>query len=394
MKKTLIRSVFLISVLTLFGLLLWLFLPAPFEVDLVRVSRGPLGVAIHEEGVIRARDRYVVTAPASSRLTHLIPNAGQRVSAGQLLGRLSPLVLSPLEREEFIARIRALQVRAVEAGEEVDRARGNMEQAQREELSAAESLGNSGLAREKHEKAKLALERANALARSAAFWADAAAADLRLAETAFKLSEDGGRVLDLFAPVEGAVTKVFVSAGGVVQAGAKLLEISDTSRLEVVVSVLASDAVKINSGMPMILDKWGGNGVLRIRVREIGSASVTALSPSGVQEQRVNVLADIAGAPDMLADGGRVRAGIVVSDKANVLKVPASAVFPVGQGWAVYALVGNQARRIDILPGVRNAAEVEILSGLEENAIVIADPPAALTDGARVVSRKSKQNRI
>jgi HlyD family secretion protein len=124
-------------------------------------------------------------------------------------------------------------------------------------------------------------------------------------------------------------------------------------------------------------------------VREVGSTSYAALSAQGVQEQRVNVMADLVVPPQQLADGVRVRASITLSNKANVLKVPATAVVPNGQSFAVFALVGNQARRIDILPGLRSATEVEVVYGLEQDAVVINNPPQSLKDGSRVVARRS-----
>ena len=133
----------------------------------------------------------------------------------------------------------------------------------------------------------------------------------------------------------------------------------------------------------------------------MGAPAAASPPSTSAPEQNIHVLADLIGVPARLADGARVRARIILSDKASVHKVPASAVFQSGDGFAVYALVGNQARRVDVLPGTRNASEVEILAGLAEDAIVIVDPPAALKDGSRVVSRKAKvsehrpkQNRI
>ena len=392
MKKRVTRIAVSIFLFAILGLLTWLFLPAPFEVEFAPVTRGPLSVAIHDDGIVRARDRHVVTAPSAAKLSRISLRSGEGVSAGQMLARLSPLPMSPLEREEHISRLRAAQARAGLAANEVERAREAMEKAQRDELSAAERLANGVRATDQHEQAKLALARATAEARGAAFRADAAAADMRFAELALKLAEDSGRVLDLLSPVEGTVTKIFEPGERVVQPGAKLLEISDTSRLEVVVPVLASDSVRITSGMSMFVDKWGGKGALRLRVRHVESAAYAMISAQGVEEHRVTVIADLTGAPARVVDGGRIEARIVISEKPAVLKVPASAVFRAGEGWAVFALVGNQAKRIDILPGLRNATEVEILSGLEEDAFVISSPPPALKDGSRVVSRRLKQN--
>jgi HlyD family secretion protein len=387
MKKRIAQGLFGLLAAGFLALAVWHFLPAPFEVELAEAQSGAISLVVSEDAVVRARDRYAVAAPVSARLLPVAPERGTRVRAGTHLARLSPLPLAAMEREEAVTRLRAAQARAAEAADEVERARAAMEQAQREELRTAEFLGSGAPSRAQHDEAKVALVRAQAQARAAAFRADAAAGDVRVAELALQLSEDSGRVLDIHAPVEGVVTKVFETKDRVVPAGTPLLELSDTTRLEVVMSVLSEAAAKITPGMSVLVDKWGGDKPLRLSVREVESTVTTRVGANGVAEERVNVIADLINGPAHLTDGQPVAASVVLAHKANALKVPAAALVAQGSASSVFAVVGDQARRVAVVTGLRASAEVEVLSGLEVGARVVVHPPANLKDGARVVAR-------
>ncbi|MEY3201690.1 MAG: hypothetical protein RIR70_1240 [Pseudomonadota bacterium] len=370
--------------------IIWLFLPAPFEVETALAERGDLSVSITELGVVSARDRYLVKAPVAAQFRPANLKVGDRVSAGQLLARLSPKPLTGLEKEDLISHLRAAQARSLRAGKEVEEARAAMEAAQREELREAELLSMGAHSPEKHEAAKNHLGRTMAEARGAAFRADVASGDLRAAEHALSLAEESGRVLDMFSPVEGVVSKLFEKTERVVQAGAQILEISDSSRLEVVFGVRAADAVKINRGVSFTLGKTPEAKPLTLRVREVESAAFEALSPTGEMEQRVNVKADVPVAATGLIDGATVEARFVLQAKRNVIKVPASAVISVGGRHSVFTVTANQARQIDIVPGLRNPAETEVVSGLEEGTPVIIHPPAGLKEGSRIAPFRSR----
>ncbi len=104
----------------------------------------------------------------------------------------------------------------------------------------------------------------------------------------------------------------------------------------------------------------------------------------GVEEQRVNVIADFVDAPGVLGDGYRVEARLVVWESENVLRVPASALFRNGQHWSVFVIENGQARQRQVEIGHRTAFDVEVLSGLSEGAEVIVHPNNQIVDGARV----------
>src|SRR3569832_414251 len=129
------------------------------------------------------------------------------------------------------------------------------------------------------------------------------------------------------APVGGRVLRVIEESERVINAGTPLVELSNLSKLEVVIELLSTDAVKVRRGALVLIERWGGDTVLQARVRLIEPSAFTRISALGVEEQRVNVIADFIKASKALGDGYRVEGRIVIWENENVLKVPSSALF-------------------------------------------------------------------
>lgn len=78
------------------------FRPRPVLVETGVVSRGPLRVALEQEGRTRVIDRYVVSAPVAGYARRIALDAGDAVSPG------TPLVaLEPARAEVLDVRSRA-----------------------------------------------------------------------------------------------------------------------------------------------------------------------------------------------------------------------------------------------------------------------------------------------
>lgn len=188
------------------------------------------------------------------------------------------------------------------------------------------------------------------------------------------------------APVNGRVLRVLEESERVVTAGTPLMEVSNTSKVEVVADVLSADAVKIRPGTPVLVEGWGGDEPLRARVRLVEPAAFTKVSALGVEEQRVNVVADFVDAAVPLGDGYRVEARFVTWE-GEALKVPAGALFRRGEAWSLFRVEGGRAVCREVAAGQRSESEVEITGGLSEGDEVILHPPNDLADGARVERR-------
>lgn len=365
--------------------------PVPVKIETALAKRGPLQVTVDEDGEARAHDRYVVTAPVEGSLARVELHDGDRVTRGQVIALLNPLPLDPRQKEESAAHLHSAEALKREADERVERAQADYEQQRRDRERAERLFATGDISAQTFELRKSAetaslkdVEAARFKAQAAAYEVDATRAAL-LAVDAQRAEAD--RVVPVHSPVAGRVLRVVEKSERVVGAGAPLLILGDNSRLEVVIDVLSADAVKIKAGAPVLLEGWGGPQPVRARVRVIEPYAFTKVSALGVEEQRVNVVADFVDRPGPLGDGYRVEARIVVWEKDDVLKVPVSALFRNGQSWCVFVLEGGRARRREVQTGQRATDEVELLQGLQEGAEVILHPSNLLNDGVRVAAR-------
>jgi HlyD family secretion protein len=191
-------------------------------------------------------------------------------------------------------------------------------------------------------------------------------------------------VIAVTAPIRGRVLRVLRESAGPIAAGAPLLEVGDTSALEVVVDVLSSDAARIRPGMPCAIEAWGGEASLAGEVQRVEPSARTRISALGIEEQRVNVIVGLAEVPPELGDGFRVEARIVTWRGDHVLAIPASALFRDRGRWAVYAIEDGRARLRPVEVGHRGRLEVEVLSGLAEGAELVLHPSDRIRDGTRL----------
>jgi HlyD family secretion protein len=362
-------------------------MPSPIAIEVASVDQGPLRLTIDEEGESRAHDRFVVSAPVSGRLERIELHDGDFVRKGAVVASIYPAPLNPKESGEYRARLDGAEALKREADVRVARARVSYEQARRER-QRTEQLAEEGLVSiQSHEQALSAEATSATELEAARFRAEAAASDERTARAALiavdREPPSGGRIVAVRAPVGSRVLKVVEKSERVVAAGEPLVILGDPRRLEVVVDVLTTDAVRVKVGDPVLLEGWGGEAPIRARVRLIEAGAFTKVSALGVEEQRVNIVADFLDPPGALGDGYRVEARIIIWE-ANVLRVRSSALFRHGDGWSVFVVRAGRAHRRDVDIGHRSQFQAEVLGGLEQGDEVIVHPSNRLTDGARV----------
>ena len=184
--------------------------------------------------------------------------------------------------------------------------------------------------------------------------------------------------------MSGRILRIHDPSERVVAAGTPLLTIGNLGGLEIVVELLSSEAVKVAPGMPVLVEGWGGDRALRAKVRRVEPYAVTKVSALGIEEKRVNVIADFVDPPGPIGDGFRVTARIVTWQADKVLKVPASALFRCASAWCVFVVEEGRARRRSIEVGHRNLVEAEVNRGLVAGERVIRYPGNEVGDGARV----------
>jgi HlyD family secretion protein len=363
-------------------------LPEPVPVEVASVERGPLVVTVDEDGETRAHDRYVISAPVAGRLGRIELHEGDTVRSGQVVAQLGSLPLSARERQEQLARIAAADALLREARERVRHAETDHAQARRERERVEALLRDGLISSQEAEHARVMETTSENELQAARFHAQSAQADLEAARAA-RMALDGSRdgastVIPVRSPVNGKVLRIADKSERVVAAGEPLVVVGDPAQMEIVIDLLSTEAVKVEPGMMVHLEGWGGDRVLRAKVRRVEPLAFTKVSALGVEEQRVNVIADFVDPPGPLGDAFRVEARVVLWSREDVLKAPASALFRRGEGWSVFVVEGGRARRRDVAIDHRSALEAEITDGLRAGERVIRHPANDVEDGRRV----------
>lgn len=371
-------------------------MPEAIAVEVAEVTRGPLLVTVDEDGKTRVRDRYVVSAPLLANLARIELHPGDVVEPGTVVARLVPLqppLLDARTKAQAEAHVAATKAARSQSQAAVRRARTALEFAQREAARQRE-LTKSGAA------SALAVERAELEERSLAEALGSAEFGTRVAEHELAMAEAAlGRLghprgeeaeqMELTSPVKGRVLRVIHESEGAVQPGTPLVELGDPGALEIVSDVLTSDAVHIAPGASASIERWGG-APIKAHVRLVEPSAFTAVSALGVEEQRVNVVIDLAAPPAewrALGDGYRVEVRIAVWEGRDVVSVPAGALFRSGREWAVFRVADGTAHLTTFEAGHRSTDRVEVVRGLNAGDHVVVYPSDRVEGGVRVQAR-------
>lgn len=386
------------------GLVAWAFAPRPIEVEVSTASQGPFQATIDEDGKTRLRERYVVSAPLAGRLSRVTLREGDRVEAGAVVAELMPM-LSPMlddrTHRELQARLAVARAQRDRVKLRADAARIGLQQARNDATRSEELAAQGFVSLTRLEANRLAVDAAQKEVDAAdqeRRVADHEVAQASAAVTALRGPQPGTRAFSVRAPVGGRVLRVAQVSESAVALGAPLMELGDTAALEIVSELLTTDALKVQPGSPVLIERWGGAGVLHAQVRRIEPSAFTKVSALGVEEQRVKVVIDITSPPGdwaALGDGYRVGVRVVTLALAQAVQVPSSAVFPLpdadGHGagaFGVFRLEGGRARLTAVEIGARNASHAWVRKGLAAGTAVVVYPPPAVREGSRVQPRK------
>ena len=371
------------------------FAPRPILVEAVEVERGPIQVSIVEEGKTRVADRYIVSAPVSGSLRRLNFDVGDQVRRGQTLARIDPPPAAALDARahaESQARVDVALAALERAKEDVETARSDVRYWETEMPRIRDGVEAGVTARERLDQAIADERRAKTVMRAAEQQVEVAKSELEAARVQLKyasasVEDKPTETVAVRSPVSGRVLEIMQESQTVVQAAQPLVAIADPNGLEVEVEVLSSDAVQIEEGMRVLLERWGGPKPLEAVVRRVEPVAFTKISALGVEEQRVLIIVDIVSPKDewlSLGDQYRVEARFILSEADNVLQAPSSALFRHRGGWAVFRAGLEAASLQPVEVGRRSGLAAEILSGLSEGDRVINHPSDTVTDGVLV----------
>jgi HlyD family secretion protein len=373
------------------------FRPRALGVELRTLEPAPFRVVLEAEGMTRVRDVFTVSAPVAGHVLRNPLEVGDELVQGRsvvaTIEPSDPAFLDPRAQAESQHELEAAQAEHDLAKAEVARAEADRSFAETELARAEELFARGSVPQRFVDEARRAFRSADA-----ALGAARAALDVREHQvmrararlyTPVQASPGSGgcNCIELTAPADGRVLRIFEKSEAVVAAGTPLVEIGDPADLEVVADYLSADAVRIAAGQRAEITGWGGDTVLEARVRRVEPFGFTKISALGVEEQRVNVVLDLVAPRERwggLGHGYRVIVRVIGWESDAALTVPVTALFRNAGTWHVFVDEDGVARLRTVEAGQRSGLEVLVTSGLEAGEQVVVNPPEALADGMRI----------
>lgn len=290
-------------------------------------------------GIAEPYQRSVLSTRLMGSVTAVLVREGDRVQAGQLLGKIdSREVMAKGSQVE--AGIAAAEAQHQEALRQAERIRGLYADsaATKAQLDAAET----GLAQ--------------------------AEAGLRIAGAARAEVEAVSAYAEIRAPFAGEVTRRFVDAGAFAAPGAPLVELQDASRLRVTVSVSPGTVTGLRRGtrLDATIEDRPAQAVVEGVIPAPGGALYTV---NGIVENGDRRYLPGSAAVLLLPQG--TRRAILVPETAVIAEGDLSGVRVAGER-------GSELRWVRL--GRRNAGQVEVLSGLQAGERVLIGATAGGVD--------------
>ena len=325
-------------------------------VTTTRVQKSSLPLNLQANGNVAAWQEASVAAEVGGlRITDILVNVGDVVQAGQVLAQLS---VESVQADVAIARaqLAEAQAGALDAGMNADRARALQNDSALSAQQISQMLNAEQMAKARLEAAKAGLD----------------SQLLRLKHS------------QVLAPDSGTIIARNAALGAVVAPGGELFRLVRKSRLEWRAEVTAAEFSRIAPGAGVRVTAPGG-GQWQGRVR--------MLAPTVDPQSRVGlVYVDLLGPmdknatplkPGMYAPGEFVlgqTAALTVAQQAVVVRDGFSYCFRVQADGRVTQTRVNTGRRANSAAG----PVIEVLDGLEFDALVVASGAGFLRDGDTV----------
>ena len=386
------------------------------EVEVAPTERAEVREYVEGGGTLNALPgrEASFSAATAGKVTHVLVQVGQHVTAGQTLALLDRSVLAAQVRQAqaalLQARATAAQARSVSgtpsqtiAADQVKQAEATLGTAR-----ANATLAQSNLARQRRlyergiaprkdvddaeTQAKVTAEavsqaesaltaaRTNAVRGigEARTQSSVAAGGEEAAQAALDVARAELARAAIRSPVTGTVTKRAINDGESVDPATPAFEVIDSSSLDVVLNLPAGYLGRV---------KTGNLAVVRVEPlpEKEFSGGVVQVAPSvDPQTNTVAVRVRLANPDGELKAGIYGNARIAVEIHQNALVVPQEALVVEGDETFVFVPQGDKVEKRKITVGVREGGRVEITEGLKDKERVVTQGAYGLGDGTKI----------
>lgn len=378
------------------------------------VSTSPAGKAtivqiVTASGKIKPSTEVKIAPEVSGEITQLTVKEGDEVKKGQLLVQI--------KQDIYISAVNRAQAAVQQSVASLEQSAARLKEAE-SEYKRSKSLFESGTI------ARADWEATEANYKVARLTYEASKSSLESARASLKEAQDNLMRTQIFAPIDGTISKLNVEAGervvGTAQmAGTEVLRVANLDSMEVEVTVGENDIVKLAVDNPVDIEVdayWGKK--FKGRVTEIASSAANVSETSSadqvtnfnvkiiILEDSYRALADeknLAHTP--FKPGMTASVEIQSNKKDSILVAPIRAVSTrqIKDSLSgvnrtrevVFVLQDGKAVQQEVETGIQDDENIEILSGLQEGQILITGPYSlvskTLKDGQSVKTEEKKK---
>ncbi|KAF2395474.1 MULTISPECIES: macrolide transporter subunit MacA [Pseudomonas] len=383
MEKSKFRKIAIVSVLVVVAGLIFYSAQSPGkppEYLTATVERGDIENAVLAAGILQGIKQVDVGAQVSGQLKSLKVKLGDKVTKGQWLAEIDPVVLqnalrqSQVNEENLVAKKRATAAQLKDAKATYDRYK--------------KLQPDDAISKQEYETAESNYQVQNANLVSL----DAQIKDARIQIETARVNLAYTHIV---APIDGYVVGVVTQEGQTViaqQLAPVLLKLADLDTMTVKAQVSEADVIHITPGQEVyftILGESEKRYYAKLRGTEPAPQNFLETQASGTTKQNTavfyNGLFDVPNPDHRLRISMTAQVRIVLDKAKDVLTVPVAALGSKNSDGSVSVRVLDAqgvAQMRNVKTGINNNVKAEIKEGLAEGDKVVIGEPAPAVAGA------------
>jgi HlyD family secretion protein len=404
----------------------WIGKAKEMEVEFAKAKRTSITEKVSASGTVQPVTEVKLAPEVSGEIIELNIEDGDSVKLGDVLVKIRPDVwVSQLERSEASLSQQRANLESARAG--LSRAEATFTRAE-QDYKRQERLWNEKVISEADwQMAKQNYEVAKNDLASSKQSLEAAGFIVKSTEASVRESRESVRKTSVVAPMKGIVSKLLVKQGervvGTAQmTGTEMLRIADLNKMEVRVNVNENDIVRVHYGDTVLIDvdAYSTTGKeFKGIVTNIANTARDKASTDAITEFEVRILILRSSYEELIKQGNKYpfRPGmtasveIITTRKNGVLSVPLAAVTtrnPDDKGEmkkdsknnnedtpkavdnskpkekkadkiVVFVNENGVAKMVEVKTGISDYDNIEIISGLSEEAEVVMGPFLAVS---------------
>ncbi|MGD9319214.1 MAG: efflux RND transporter periplasmic adaptor subunit [Desulfobacteraceae bacterium] len=369
------------------------------RVKVSSVKAVPLQSSVSYVGALSANLKVKVATEIGGSIEKLFFERGDKVKEGQVLAEIgTSSILIEVQQAEASLEMARSRLKKTESGsrpEEIRIARARVEEAKAGLMEADRNFermedlhGYKAVSNSDYDAAKRAVDTARANLESAKQQLELAKkgprveereearAALKQAQAALGLAKDRLRKSRLNAPSDGIIAFRHVEEGEVVGPGTVITQVVDNRQMKIKLSLAERDLPLLDRDerFPFTIDAYPGEGF---------ACRLNFVSPTADPATRSFPIELLVDTPDSrMADGMTVRVEFPIASQKKSIKIPSVWLSEENGQIGLFVVEDGKALFKRVTLGSYYEGSVEILSGLNDDELVITNPAGLKTEDA------------